>query len=163
MNGFIAAAICFSGSASVSAEEARMKVLVLGTESPVLSDVQDRVLRESVMRELLAAGIAIVPVMELEREIQLDAVNVRSVPLSTVPALAERFGARLILRGAYGGKNRAGVYTLIIEDAVEGKRYATDLDLLRGEPFQVYCPGLVKRIVVKTREIAGGLQRGPLQ
>ena len=155
LNGLIAVVFFVFVSVQTPAET-QPTVLVLGTESPVLSEVQDRILRESIMRELLSAGMKIVPVMELEREIQLDRVNVRSVPPSTIPALAERFGARLALRGAYGGKNRAGVYTLIIEDEAAGKRYATDLDIARGESFQVYCPGLVKRIVAKTREIAGG-------
>ncbi len=84
MNAFFAAALVVFVSVSVSAEKTAMRVLVLGTDSPVISDVQDRVLRESVMRELLAAGMKIVPVMELEREIQLDGLDVRDVPSSKV-------------------------------------------------------------------------------
>ena len=42
------------------------RVLVLGFESKQLNDVQDRLLRETVMRQLLARDYQIVQVMELE-------------------------------------------------------------------------------------------------
>ena len=135
-----------------------MRVLVLGTDSPVISDVQDRVLRESVMRELLAAGMKIVPVMELEREIQLDGLDVRDVPSSKVSSLAERFGARFCVRGSFGGKTKAGVYALTVDDAANGKRYAADIPMLRGESFQLQCPALAKKIAEKVRETAAGAQ-----
>ena len=133
-----------------------MRVLVLGTDSPVISDVQDRVLRESVMRELFAAGMKIVPVMELEREIQLDGLDVRDVPSSKVSSLAERFGARFCVRGSFGGKTKAGVYALTVDDAANGKRYAADIPMLRGESFQLQCPALAKKIAEKVREAASG-------
>ena len=135
-----------------------LRFLVLGTDSPVISDVQDRVLRESVMRELLAAGMKIVPVMELEREIQLDGLDVRDVPSSKVSSLAERFGARFCVRGSFGGKTKAGVYALTVDDAANGKRYAADIPMLRGESFQLQCPALAKKIAEKVREAAAGAQ-----
>ena len=131
-------------------------VLVLGTDSPLLSDVQDRILRESVMRGILAAGMKIVPVMDLEREIQLEGVNVRTVSPSRVPSLAGRFGAGFCVRGSLGGKGRTDIYTLVIDDLRAGKRYASDLPLSKGESFHVYCPGLVTRIIGKLREITDG-------
>lgn len=158
MNAFFAAALVVFVSVSVSAEKTAMRVLVLGTDSPVISDVQDRVLRESVMRELLAAGMKIVPVMELEREIQLDGLDVRDVPSSKVSSLAERFGARFCVRGSFGGKTKAGVYALTVDDAANGKRYAADIPMLRGESFQLQCPALAKKIAEKVREAAAGAQ-----
>ena len=158
MNAFFAAALVVFVSVSVSAEKTAMRVLVLGTDSPVISDVQDRVLRESVMRELLAAGMKIVPVMELEREIQLDGLDVRDVPSSKVSSLAERFGARFCVRGSFGGKTKAGVYALTVDDAANGKRYAADIPMLRGESFQLQCPALAKKIAEKVRETAAGAQ-----
>ena len=154
LNAFFAAALVVFVSVSVSAEKTEMRVLVLGTDSPVISDVQDRVLRESVMRELLAAGMKIVPVMELEREIQLDGLDVRDVPSSKVSSLAERFGARFCVRGSFGGKTKAGVYALTVDDAAQGKRYATDIPMLKGESFQSQCPALAKKIAEKVREAA---------
>jgi hypothetical protein len=135
-------------------------VLVLGTDSPLLSDVQDRLLRESLMRGILAAGMKIVPVMDLERSIQLEGFNVRTVSPSRIPFLAETFGAGFCVRGSLGGKGRADIYTLIIDDIASGKRYAADLPILKGESFQVYCPGLVKRIVGKLEEIMAGIGGG---
>ena len=158
LNAFFAAALVVFVSVSVSAEKTEMRVLVLGTDSPVISDVQDRVLRESVMRELLAAGMKIVPVMELEREIQLDGLDVRDVPSSKVSSLAERFGARFCVRGSFGGKTKAGVYALTVDDAAQGKRYATDIPMLKGESFQSQCPALAKKIAEKVREAAAGAQ-----
>ena len=158
LNAFFAAALVVFVSVSVSAEKTAMRVLVLGTDSPVISDVQDRVLRESVMRELLAAGMKIVPVMELEREIQLDGLDVRDVPSSKVSSLAERFGARFCVRGSFGGKTKAGVYALTVDDAANGKRYAADIPMLRGESFQLQCPALAKKIAEKVREAAAGAQ-----
>ena len=158
LNAFFAAALVVFVSVSVSAEKTAMRVLVLGTDSPVISDVQDRVLRESVMRELLAAGMKIVPVMELEREIQLDGLDVRDAPSSKVSSLAERFGARFCVRGSFGGKTKAGVYALTVDDAANGKRYAADIPMLRGESFQLPCPALAKKIAEKVREAAAGAQ-----
>lgn len=158
LKGLIAAAALFLASAAVPAEESAAKVLVLGTASPVVSDVQDRVLRESVMRELLAAGMTIVPVMELEREIQLDGFDVRDVPSSKVASLAEKFGARFCVRGSFGGRTKSGVYALTIDDAAQGKRYAADIPMLRGESFQSQCPSLAKRIAEKVREAAAGIR-----
>ena len=44
----------------------RERVLVLGFESKQLNDVQERLVRETLMRRLLAAGYPIVQVMEIE-------------------------------------------------------------------------------------------------
>ena len=130
------------------------KVLVLGTESKEITDVQDRILRESVMRGILSSGMSIVSVMDIERTIQLDGIDIRKVPSSTVPALTERLGGRFSVRGSYGGRENGYRYTLVVEDIIAGKRYSTDITVMKEEPFQVYCPGLVKRIVLKVSEIA---------
>lgn len=156
LDGLFAAILVFLVSASVSAEEVGATVLVLGTKSPVISDVQDRVLRESVMRELLAAGMKIVPVMELERGIQLDGLDVRDFPSSKIASLTEKFAARFCVRGSFGGTTKSGVYALVIDDAAEGKRYAADIPLLRGESFQSQCSALAKKIAEKVREAASG-------
>jgi hypothetical protein len=47
-------------------------ILVLGFDSAVINDIQDRLLRESVMRQLQVAGFPIVPVMEIESIIRND-------------------------------------------------------------------------------------------
>ena len=44
----------------------RGRMLVLGFRSSQLNDVQDRLLRETVMRRLYTEGYQIVPVMEIE-------------------------------------------------------------------------------------------------
>ena len=42
------------------------RILVLGFESKQLNDIQDRLLRETILREFYDRGYAIVPVMEIE-------------------------------------------------------------------------------------------------
>jgi hypothetical protein len=42
------------------------RILVLGFDSTLLNDIQDRLLRETVMRDLQVSGLPIVPVMEIE-------------------------------------------------------------------------------------------------
>lgn len=139
---------------AASFSQTTVKVLVLGTESKEFSDVQDRILRESVMRGILSAGMSIVPVMEIERVIQLEGTDIRKVPSSTIPALTEKLGARFCVRGFFGGRESGYLYNLVVDDVTAGKKYSTDLPVMKGEPFQVYCPGLVKRIVQKVSEIA---------
>jgi len=46
--------------------DGRARVVVLGFNSRQLNDVQDRLLRETVLREFFDRGRAIVPVMEIE-------------------------------------------------------------------------------------------------
>ncbi|MBN2159461.1 MAG: hypothetical protein JW807_08705 [Spirochaetes bacterium] len=55
--------VMVGGSADSKPKE---RVLVLGFNSVLLNDVQDRLLRETVLREFHTRGFRIVPVMEIE-------------------------------------------------------------------------------------------------
>jgi hypothetical protein len=126
------------------------RVLVLGTDSKAMTDIQDRILRETVMRELLSGSVQIVSVMDLERAIQLEGIDIRKVS-SSVAALADQLGARFSIRGMISSSGSS--YMLTVEDNAAGKRYETEIPLKAGESFQSCCPVLAKKIAARTLEI----------
>ena len=69
------------------------KVLVLGFENSSLSDIQDRLLRETVMRDFDQNGYAIVPVMQLEYAMQESRTNIRKISREQLKKLCLEFGA----------------------------------------------------------------------
>jgi hypothetical protein len=51
------------------------KILVMGFDSPCMDDLQDRFLRESLMKEFITMGHPVVPVMALEQLLQEEGVR----------------------------------------------------------------------------------------
>ena len=62
--------------------------------------------------------------------------------------------AAIVLAAATG----CGSGAVRVDDAAAGKRYASDIPMLRGESFQLQCPALAKKIAEKVREAAAGAQ-----
>jgi hypothetical protein len=88
----IVSACAAAGGQALSKQGERF--LVLGFQSRQLNDVQDRLLRETVLYRLHTGGQAIVPVMEIEAQFQDDTKRrVRSLSRADVRALCKELNA----------------------------------------------------------------------
>lgn len=111
------------------------KMLVLGFNSTLLNDVQDRLLRETVLRGFLERGYPIVPVMEIEGLIQAtDHEKLRTMTPDEQKRLCHELGAVYSISGIIYEKNsehRAA------DRIVAGRVYVCDLLLYvkKGDSF----------------------------
>jgi hypothetical protein len=114
------------GGPAASKQEER--VLVLGFESRQLNDVQDRLLRETVLYRLHTRGHAIVPVMEIEAQFQDDTKRrIRRISRADVRALCGELSAGSACYGSIAPEDGAK------DDAEirKGKTYTFHLTLYR--------------------------------
>ncbi len=128
--------------AALSGGVPRERFLVLGFSAYQLNDVQDRLLREALMRRLVSDGYRVVTVMEVESILQGERRGrVRSLTREEVRALCRDFDAGYACYGwidsAEGGKD---------DSFAEGKRYRCSLVTYRRdrdtfEEHSVVFPG----------------------
>ncbi len=70
------------------------RILVLGFDSRQLNDIQDRLLRETILRELHDRGFSIVPVMEIESLFYGGGIRqIRKLKRSAIKDMCEDLGA----------------------------------------------------------------------
>ncbi len=137
----------FAGSIlSVNGGTAGKKILVLGFRSSAINDVQDRLLRESVMRELLKRKYAIVPVMELENVITEDGINLRKISPERARKLAQRFEADYALMGSISLRARRYHTTLRILGPLLKKNLPCEIISEQGLSFPEYMDALSREI-----------------
>jgi hypothetical protein len=127
-------------------------ILVLGTSSHELSDVEDRVLREEVMRQLVIKGNQVVSVMALEREIQERLFVPSLLGDREAFALADRLGAHWIIRGSMTSGSNLKTYLLFVYNNETHRRYETTITFTDDE-FPNYCQTLAQSIALKTKEL----------
>lgn len=128
--------------AAMSGGAPRERFLVLGFSANQLNDVQDRLLREALMRRLVSGGFRIVPVMEVESILQGERRGrVRSLTREEVRGLCRDLDAGYACYGwidsAEGRKD---------DSFAEGKRYRCSLVMYRRdrdtfEEHSVVFPG----------------------
>lgn len=109
---------------------AKNKFLVLGFQSKQINDLQDRLLREELMRELVKSGNDIVSVMELESaayDENTPIKNYRYFKETTAVFLAKKFSSQYAVFGKISPK---GKYTNFI---YAGKTYKCSLRLYSVE------------------------------
>jgi hypothetical protein len=128
------------------------RILVLGTSSHELSDIEDRVLREEVMRQLAKSGHPIVSVMDLEREIQEHLFVPSLINDREAFALADRLGAHWIVRGSMTGSDNLKNYMIFVYDNETHRRYETTITF-PDDQFPNYCQTLATSITQKTLEL----------
>ena len=93
-----------------SQAEPKKKFLVLGFQSKLINDLQDRLIREELMRELVKSGYNIVPVMELESaayDENAPLKDFRNIKEPAAVSLANRFNAKYVLFGKIYTKNKS--------------------------------------------------------
>lgn len=75
------------------------RILILGFISSSLTDVEDRYLRESIMKKLNKNGKAIVPIMEIESYFTEEKRDIRKTRTRDLWDLSKKFGASHIVSG----------------------------------------------------------------
>lgn len=96
--------------------------MVLGFDTRLLNDIQDRLLRETIMRELQSAGFPIVPVMEIESLFHEDRKRqMRKLSRDEVKRICEDVRAGIALYGTIAPEEKA------VEQISKGKGYICTL------------------------------------
>jgi hypothetical protein len=115
--------------AALSRSAPRERFLVLGFSAKQLNDVQDRLLREALMRHLVLKGFRIVPVMDVESVLQGDRrERVRSLTRDEVRGLSRDLEAGYACYGWIESEEGRQ------DDAfAEGKRYRCSLVMYRRD------------------------------
>jgi hypothetical protein len=105
------------------------RVLVLGFDSRQINDVQDRLLREAVMRRLQTDGYRIVPVMEIESVFNEDRKgNIRKLAPGDIRWACEELNAGFALSGSIAPEDG-----MPGNEIITGKKYICSLVLFRKE------------------------------
>ena len=129
------------------------KIMVLGNEAKELTYLHDRILRELVMKKLIAAGFTVVPVMEVEEEIQQHNTAIRNVDDAAVFGIAGRHNARWAINGSLWHSPRGRKYLLSVFDNSTLKKYSTEIEIDGFSEFSVFRDSLAKAICDQTASL----------
>ncbi|MBN1534317.1 MAG: hypothetical protein JXA20_16715 [Spirochaetes bacterium] len=78
----------------------RERILVLGFDSPCMDDLQDRFLRESMMKQFIALGHPVVSVMSLEELLQQEGIRgIRQAGSGRVKDYCKKMDAEIAISG----------------------------------------------------------------
>lgn len=128
------------------------KILVIGVISKEISEIDGRILREETMRCFHNDGYAVVPVMDIERELRERGTLPQIISDKDIFPLAASFGAQWTVKGmiSANGENRRLI--LDIFNTADGKKYSSVIDMPDGG-FPEIIPELSSRIARKTAEL----------
>lgn len=129
------------------------RILVLGFSSKTISELQDRLLRESVMRELSKQEFTIVPVMEIERYFRENNASIRRVKPSQFPQLCNELDAAFSVNGTISSRSSVSVVKFVIYDAKNNKTFRYTIQLNSKIELDKYFKKVTNEIVTKIREI----------
>ena len=119
--------IAFSAAARLSCTAAADKrILVLGLQSPLMDEVQERYLRECLLRRLVKKGCSVITVMEME-EMRGEDLSQRLTALSPeeIREKALKYNAHLVVYGSIGLADRTGT-----DGMSEKEKYLCDLNVM---------------------------------
>jgi hypothetical protein len=132
---------------SVSEDDPAKLILVLGFKSNYMSDLQDRLLREAVLRRLVEKGYRIVPVMKIERYFKSGRKNIRSIGISELKVLCEKLGADYAVVGSMARRRRSYVFFINIYEGMMESINRSRINISSKESFMQYCIPLSEEIV----------------
>lgn len=121
------------------------RVLVLGFRSSPLSDLEDRILRETIMRELVERGHEIVSVMELERFFSEYPKHIRKISEEDLGTLCNKLGASYAVSGSIVRDGRRNVVSVIIYGRGRNLTHRCRFSLGSGK-FHEFCYSLAGEI-----------------
>jgi hypothetical protein len=166
----IAMLLCFlmSLSSGLSAQEAPApkRLLVLGFRSQVFDQVQERYLREALLRLLIRGGCGAVPVMEMESAMEGKAVNVtRDFSGDSIRETGKRFSADVVVYGYLKPANRRGMEAVSEEGSYECRLCLLDMEsgevknftyAVKGEAnWHLFYTGLAERMAADIMPACG--------
>jgi hypothetical protein len=125
------------------------KVLVLGSVRGTFTDIEDRIFREEIMRQISSRGVPTVGVMDLEHEIVDNNVKIRDLNTSQKKSLARNTGARWIVYGNFTG-GKTPVFSFTILDAVNGREIRKEIPLDKNTPIQSHWQSIAETIADMT-------------
>jgi hypothetical protein len=125
------------------------RVLVLGTVRGTLTDIEDRIFREEIMRQLGSRGVEIVSVMDLEQEIVDNNVKIRDLKTGQKKSMAKNMGARWVISGSFtGGEKPLFVFTIL--DIVNETEIRKEIPLDKKTPIQSHWQTLAEMVADMT-------------
>lgn len=128
------------------------KILVIGVISKDISELDGRILREETMRCFHNDGFAVVPVMDIERELRERTTLTQIIPDKDIFPLAASFGAQWTIKGVLSTNGNRSSLFLDIYNTAENRKYSSTIDVPDGE-FPEIIPELSSRIARKTGEL----------
>ena len=109
------------------------RILVLGFDSPQLNDLQDRLLRETIIRALHDKGHPIVPVMEIESLFYTSSIRqIRRLTPAAVRGLCDELNAGSACYGSINAETGRD------NQIREGKRYICSIVYFRRDENKFY-------------------------
>ena len=127
-------------------------ILVIGVISKNISEIDGRILREETMRCLHNDGFAVVPVMDIERELRERTTLSQIIPDKDIFPLADSFGAQWTIKGVLSTNGNRSSLLLDIYCTAENRKYSSTINVPDGE-FPEVIPELSSRIAIKTAEL----------
>jgi hypothetical protein len=131
---------------------AEERVLVLGFRSSMLSDLEDRILRETIMRELVERGHEIISVMDLEGFFSEYPKHIRKISEADLGTLCNKLGASYAVSGSIARNGRRSVVSVIIYGRERNLIHRRRISLGSGE-FHEFCYSLADEIGIIIGEI----------
>jgi hypothetical protein len=128
-----------------AASPAEDKVLVLGSVRGTFTDIEDRIFREEIMRQISSRGVQTVSIMDLEHEIVDNNVKIRDLNASQKKSLAKSTGARWVIYGNFTG-GKTPVFSFAILDAVNGHEIRKEIPLDKNTPIQSHWQSIAETV-----------------
>jgi hypothetical protein len=137
---------------SSAGDRAHARILVLGFKSKLIGNLQDRILRETIMREFLERGYSIVPIMDIEGLLLVEESDIRKLMKDNIRKLCVRFASDYAVSGELriaGGSQYADVAVFRKSD---DKFVELKIQIARGQDFQKFCGMLAHDIAERSEK-----------
>lgn len=143
---FLLLPVCACGKDATS----QGRILVLGFQSRTISELQDRLLRESIMRELRKQDYPIVPVMEIERFFREHNGGIRRIKSSQMQDLCGELNAGYSVSGTITSYRGKSIVKYLIYDRMKDTmhRYTIQLNskIELDQYFKTVTDDIIKKI-----------------
>ena len=139
-----------------SKSDSKVIVTVLGFRSKYINNVQDRILRETILRRFKKRGFSIVPVMELERFFFNYNTKIRDIKISGIKRISREFKTDYIVNGTIDKKGKLYLVTVIVYNKkgeamnrftinIDGKKVFNEYGTLLAEGIVEKVEGIVNK------------------
>lgn len=126
------------------------RILVLETNSSLINKTQSRILREKVMRLLLKENFSVIPVMQLEKYIIENKLDIRKCSNLQLQEISKNLNAGFGIKGLLKKYNNKLVYKLSIYNKKKDMIISVRIKIDEKSNFFKYCDKLAQQIVATT-------------
>lgn len=130
--------------------KSKPKILMLGTSSSIINDVQDRILREQVLQKFLKEKYPIVPVTKIDSLVYQENVNVRNLSKQQIIEFALKYNVDFLLFGKLLKNNNKLKYILSIYNKNKNEFVSKIIMIDENTNFINYCNKLSENIFRST-------------